>query len=191
MIGTLKAGALALVFAVAALPAVAAPTCPISYGGADDQKPNKLYLYFPGADDASYPNFGANTSPAHRFDVTELPNYTGTVGDLRNAVTDVASDDYCEFNVQVRQTTTGPPTTFVRRNTVAVGTDAFVTACGTDDTWGLAQNVDTGDATAVDFARVWAGTYQQCAGAVAGGALNGGQFDAGTLGALDRRHGGA
>jgi hypothetical protein len=171
----LRCLAMALVVAAAG-PALAAPTCPISYGAADDAKPNKLYLYFPTADDATYPEFGlggAMTSPAHRFDATELPNYTGSIADLRNAITDVVTDDYCEFNVQVRQTTTSPPTTFPRRNTVAIGSDANVTTCGVDDTWGLAQNVDTGDATAVDFARVWAGTYQQCAAAPAGGALNG------------------
>lgn len=153
----------------------AQPKCPISYGAADDAKPNKLYVYFPAANDATYPEFGvggATTSPAHRFDVTELSSYTGTVAALRNAITAVVVDDYCEFNVQVRQTTTAPPATFARRNTVAVGTDAFVTTCGVDDTWGLAQNIDTGDATAVDFARVWAGTYQSCATG-AGGALNG------------------
>ena len=148
-------------------------TCPISYGTADDAKPNKLYLYFPAADDATYPEFGVSglvTSPAHRFDVGDLTSYTGTAADLRNAVFQVVVDDYCEFNVQVRQTTTAPPATFARRNTVAIGTDS-AGACG-GETWGLAQAVDTGDPTAVDFARVWAGSYQNCAGG-AGGALNG------------------
>lgn len=152
--------------------AYAAPTCYINYGAAENAKPNKLYLYFPAANDSTYPEFGfggLTTSPAHKFDAAELTSYTGTTADLRNRVTDVVIDDYCEFDVHVEQTTTAPPTTFARRNTVAVGTDTDPTASGT---FGLAQNVDTGDAIPVDFARVWGGTYQTLYGG-AGGALNG------------------
>ena len=160
--------------ALTATTAAAVPTCThLGYGAASSAKPNKLYLYFPTTDDATYPEFGVSgltTSPAHRFDVAELSSYTGTVAALRDAVFDVVTDDYCEFNVEVLQTTSSPPTTATRRNTVAVGSDAQITATG--HTWGLAQNVDTGDPTAVDFARVWAGTYQGTAGQ-AGGALNG------------------
>ncbi len=141
-------------------------TCPISYGSADSAKPNKLYLYFPTADDATFPNYATNVSPARAFDISLLTSYTGNVADLRNRVRDVVIDDYCEFNVQVISTTTSPPTTAARRNVVAVGTDANGT------TWGQAQAVDVGDPTAADFARVWAGTYQSTAGG-AGGALNG------------------
>ena len=107
--------------------AIAGPNCPINYGPYADAKPNKLYLYFPLVDDASFPEFGTKdykTSPLHRFDSSELPAYAGTSGDLRNAIHDVVADLYCEFNVQVIQTTTPPPTTFARRNTVGVGTDA-------------------------------------------------------------------
>jgi hypothetical protein len=156
--------------------AAAAPTCPISYGSTDDAKPNKLYLYFPAASDATYPEFSTNANPTSpvQFNPALLTSYTGTAAQLRNATTDVVADDYCEFNVQVRQTQTAPPTTFARRNTVAVGTDQNVTTTptSTEWAWGLAQNVDTGDADTVDFARVWAGTYQFTAGG-AGGALNG------------------
>ena len=168
--------AAAITFAAGLLAGVstahAAPVCYTSYGGT---KPNKLYLYFPAAADATYPEFGTTlvppappTSPAHAFNVADLTNYTGTATQLRDAVYDVVADDYCEFNVEVLQTTTAPPTTFARRNTVAVTTD--------DDTadggFGLAQNVDTGDATAVDFAYIWAATYQGLYGGT-GGALNG------------------
>ncbi len=58
-------------------------TCPISYGTLDSAKPNKLYVYFPSANDAGYPEFGVgglSTSPAHRFDISELGSYTGTAG---------------------------------------------------------------------------------------------------------------
>lgn len=118
MLGGLLAGA---------APASAASTCPISYGAADDAKPNKLYLYFPSVADAAFPEFGFGslvTSPAAAFDTSALSSYTGTPDALRSAVTDVVKDDYCEFNVQVRQTTTAPPATFPRRNTVAIGTDS-------------------------------------------------------------------
>ncbi len=135
--------------------------CYISYGLVEDSKPNKLYLYFPTADDNTYPEFGLGglvTSPAHRFDVAELTGFpTGvTTAQLRDGVTDVVRSTFCEFNVQVLQTTTAPPTTFARRNTVAIGTDAGGTCGG--ETWGLAQAVDAGDPTAVDFAREWAGS---------------------------------
>ena len=149
----------------------AAPHCYTSYGGV---KPNKLYLYFPTASDPTYPEFGTPngapaTQPAHAFDVTDLTSYTGTAADLRNAVYDVVADDYCEFNVEVIATTTAPPATFPRRNTVSIGTDDGTSAGGL---FGLAQNVDTGDATLVDFAHEWAATYQGLYGGP-GGALNG------------------
>lgn len=166
-----------VVVALGVSPAIAAPTCPISYGPNADAKPNKLYLYFPPVDDASFPEFGIGgntTSPLHRFDSSELPAYAGASSDLRNAIHDVVTDLYCEFNVQVLQTATPPPTTFARRNTVGVGTDANASPdCNGPWFAGQAERVDIGDATAVDFARVWAGTYQNCAGAPAGAALNG------------------
>lgn len=152
--------------------AFAVPQCYTSYGGT---KPNKLYLYFPAAADATYPEFGGasigvpNTSPAHAFNVADLTSYTGTAADLRDAIYDVVADDYCEFNVEVIQTTTAPPTTAARRNTVAVTTDDGTSAGGL---FGLAQAVDAGDATPVDFAYVWGATYQGLYGG-AGGALNG------------------
>lgn len=154
--------------------ASAVPTCThLGYGSASTVKPNKLYLYFPPSDDATFPEFGTDgdiTSPAHRFDVSELTSYTGTAADLRDAVVDVVTDDYCEFDVQVIPTTSAPPSTFPHRNIVAIGTDVMITATGT--TWGQAENVDTGDATAFDHARVWAGSYQSTAGGP-GQALNG------------------
>jgi hypothetical protein len=150
---------------------LAVPHCYTSYGGT---KPNKLYLYFPTAADVTFPEFGTPlglppTSPAHAFTIADLTSYTGTVDQLRDAVYDVVADDYCEFNVEVIKTTTAPPTTFARRNTVAIGTDDGTAAGGL---FGLAQNVDVGDPTAVDFAHVWAATYQGEFGG-AGGALNG------------------
>ena len=165
--------ALAIVALALTLPttAAAAPECPISYGSADDAKPNKLYLFYPGSADATFPEFGAvgggPTSPAQPFDVSQLTSYTGTADQLRNATNDVVTDDFCEFNVQVRPTTTPPPATFPRRVNIAVGTDSEP-----GGRWGRANSVDTGDPTDLNFARVWSGTYQNTAG-FPGGALEG------------------
>jgi hypothetical protein len=147
------------------------PQCPISYGSTDNAKPNKLYLYFPSADDSTFPNYGTLVSPAKKFDITQLSSYTGNATDLMNRIRDVVTDDYCEFNVKVINTTTAPPTTFPRRVSVAIGTDSNTCGAGCV-TWGQAQEVDLNDAVASDFARVWAGSYQASAGA-AGGALQG------------------
>ena len=149
--------------------AQAAATCPISYGMHDDAKPNKLFLYFPTTADSAFPEFtigSTPTSPAEPFDAADLTSYTGTTAALRDAVHDVVVDDYCEFNVQVRKTTTAPSAAlFPRRNVVAIGSDPA-------DAFGQAELVDTGDADVADNARVWAGTYQDVAGGT-GGALNG------------------
>ena len=174
-----------VIAAMVASSALAAPTCPINFGPHADAKSNKLYLYFPTANDPTFPNVDApdprptSSTPLHRFDAADLPNYTGTVTELRNAVSDVVADIYCEFNVQVIQTTTVPPGTEPRRNTVGIGTDANVvpTSPACQDHWwtGQAQTLggDTGDALPVDYARVWAGTFQTCAGGPTGGALHG------------------
>lgn len=169
---SVRAGlAVAVLALLAPAPASAAPGCPISYGSADDAKPNKLYLYYPTAADSTFPEFGAvgggPTSPAQPFDVSLLTSYSGTADALRNGINDVVIDDFCEFNVQVRPTTTAPPATFPRRVSIAVGTDDEPA-----NRWGRANLVDTGDATDLGFARVWGGTYQNTAG-FPGGALQG------------------
>jgi hypothetical protein len=171
-------------------------TCPLSYGSADNAKPNKLFVYFPTADDATWPNCNVypagptrtacqnyaaltNVSPARAFNITDLDPGVGTTAQLRDAIRDVVIDDYCEFNVQVLETTTNPATLAMppaRRAVVAVGSDQNVGGMnctgGTAYTWGLAQEVDFGDSLVLDFARVWGGTYEFSAGG-AGGALNG------------------
>src|SRR3954469_4437040 len=116
---------LALAVMAVALPesAAAASSCPISYGATDDAKPNKLYLYYPTVADPAFPEYGGpgyETSPADPFDVSQLTSYSGSVATLRGAVNNVVKDDYCEFNVQVRATTSFPPATFPRREVVAV-----------------------------------------------------------------------
>jgi hypothetical protein len=150
--------------------AAAASSCPISYGSADDAKPNKVYLYYPTAADPAFPEFGAvgggPTSPAVPFDISLLPSYTGTATALKNRIDDVVKDDFCEFNAQVLATTSLPVTP-AHRVVVAVGTDSEPAG-----RWGRTDVVDVGDALAVGNARVWAGTYQNSAG-FPGGALEG------------------
>ena len=178
-----------VIIAIGILPAkAAAANCPFSFGSQANAKPNKLYLYFPTTDDTTFPNVDpppdpndprpTPSSPLHRFDVADLPAYTGTAAELRDAIHDAVTDIYCEFNVQVLQTTTPPPTTVPRRNTIGIGTDANVVATTPPclGRWwnGQSQTVggDTGDAIAQDFARVWAGTFQTCATGT-NGALSG------------------
>ena len=145
-----------------------AATC-LAYNPAN--KANKLYLLYPTAP-LTYPSFGFSagsvTNPAAPFNAADLPSYTGTTTALRDAITHVVELDYCEFNVQVIPTATLPPATFPRRNTVAVTTKSDIT----DGLFGLAQSVDTGDGTAVDYSYVWGKTYQDWTGGP-GGALNG------------------
>lgn len=106
------------------------------------------------------------------FDVGNLTDYTGTASDLEDQVTNVVIDDYCEFNVKVLETTSVPPTTFPRRVTVGIGTDSVGSFAG-GVLFGEAQEVDTGDNIVVDFARVWAGSYETEAGAAGSGVLSG------------------
>jgi hypothetical protein len=155
-----------------------AQTCPTEDPNIDNAKSNKLFLYFPTAADATFPNFGANVSPAQPFDATGLNSSIGTTAQVIDAIHTVVVDDYCEFNVQVLATTTNPATMAnppARRSTVAVGSDSNGTA------WGQAQEVDIGDAISVDFARVWAGTYKTCEGGVGPTVLTGGCSMTGSL----------
>jgi hypothetical protein len=155
-----------------ALPAAAgaAAECPISYGSADDAKPNKVYLYYPPVADPAFPEFGAvgggPTSPAVPFDITQLPSYTGTAAALRSRINDVVTDDFCEFNAQVLPTD-ALPSTPARRVIVAIGSDSEPAG-----RWGRTDVTDVGDTLNVGNARVWAGTYQNSAG-FPGGALEG------------------
>src|SRR5258708_4355229 len=89
---------------------VFAQTCPPSYGQTDSAKSHKLFLYFPTADDNTFPNYGSNVSPARTFDVAALNNSIGTTTQLINQIQNVVTDDYCEFNVQLLSTTAHPAT---------------------------------------------------------------------------------
>ena len=141
-------------------------TCPTEDPAIDNAKSHKLFLYFPTAANATFPNFGSNpnVSPAQPFDVAALAPSIGTTAQLIDEIRKVVVDDYCEFNVQVLTTTTNPatmPNPPARRATVAVGSDVDSSP---NQRWGTSQEIDTGDAIDIDFARVWAGTYTVCEG---------------------------
>jgi len=156
-----------------------AQTCPTEDPGINAAKNYYLYLYFPTAADSTFPAYATqgtltSASPVAAFDVSALTTGIGTSAQLIDAIQSVVADDYCEFNVQVLATTTNPATLSsppAQRVTVGIGDDV-----NGDSTqgyyWGQAQEVDTGNTIAVDFARVWAGTYTACdggAGPPAGG----------------------
>lgn len=151
--------------------AQAAPTCYHNYGAIDSMKPNKLFLYYPTADDAGFPAYASNVSPARAFAIGSLPGGpAGTTTQLRDRIFDVVATDYCEFNVQVLPPTTTNPDSLgsppARRNMVAIGAD-------TDPSlFGIAEAVDTGDADVIDHARVFGGSYGVFCSAELSGAGN-------------------
>ncbi|KQV89528.1 hypothetical protein ASC91_13135 [Pelomonas sp. Root1237] len=134
-------------------------------------KPNKLFLYYPTANDATFPAYATNVSPARTFAIGSLPGApAGTTTQLRDRIFDVVSTDYCEFNVQVLPPTTTNPDALgappARRNMVAIGAD-------TDPSlFGIAEAVDTGDADVIDHARVFGGSYGVFCSAELSGANN-------------------
>ncbi|MGZ5102251.1 MAG: hypothetical protein ACXWBU_15950 [Usitatibacter sp.] len=167
-----RAVLMGLLASLACASAFAVPTCPLSYGTTDAAKSHKLYLYFPTSDDATYPANFTGESPARAFDVADLDPGIGTTAALRDRVHDVVVDDFCEFNVQVLQTTTNPETLAsppALRHTEAIGSDN-----NGGGAWGRSptSNVD------VLFGRVWAGAYVACEG---GNGLNTGCSMTGAL----------
>ncbi len=151
--------------------AQAAPTCYHNYGAIDAMKPNKLFLYYPTANDATFPAYYANVSPARTFDIALLPGApAGTTAQLRSRIYDVVATDYCEFNVQVLPPTTTNPDSLAlppaRRNMVAIGADTNASL------YGVAEAVDTGDADVIDHARVFGGSYGVFCSADLSGANN-------------------
>ena len=170
---------------IGASSALAAPTCPIHDRPTAGARPNKLFLYFPAAPvlsgQSAFPMEGHDGDSwlPLKFDISELKNYTtGTAEELMDAIYDVVTDIFCEFNVQVvktRQLPTdedGP-----RRNTIGIGSDAsyrdsisnhlawFLSQGCAGPRWGQSVHPkrDPDDSKLVDYGRIWAGTFQACA----------------------------
>jgi len=167
--------ALVLTFVLGALALadpVQAQTCPTEDPGILAAKNNYLYLYFATATDSTFPAYPTagtltSSSPLAAFDVSALTSGIGTTAQLISAIQNVVADDYCEFNVQVVTTTTSPATLASpppQRVTIGIGDDVNGDS-SVGYAWGQADDVNTGYAKAVDYSRVWAGTYTVCEGA--------------------------
>lgn len=169
----LVCGFTALGLTLSAGAALAAP-CPPGVLAA--VKTNQLHLYFPPAVDATFPGWpgGLTTgaiSPLQPFNVADLDPTIGTTAQLRNSVFNFVVDDYCEFNVQVNQSTTAPVPTMPRWQIVGVGTDSAEVGAG-NILFGIAQAVDTNDSDPQDYARVFSKSFLDACGGP-GGALTG------------------
>ena len=145
-----------------------------SHGATTSPKGNNLYLYFPTTADAGFEATisGVSTSPLAAFDVADLDATIGTTAQLRDRIFQLVTEDYCEFNVRVSQSTTSPATAGVTRwQIVGIGSDANGTLAGIS-----ALGSNTGDADPQDYTRVWAGTFESGygpAGTVEPGVLGG------------------
>lgn len=145
-----------------------AQSCPAS--ALARPKGNTVYLYFPTAEDAGYPEhgaFGVNTSPLADFNVADLDAGIGTTAQLRQRIFEIVTDDFCEFSVEVILTTTSPTPAEARWQVLGIGSDGNGASL-----FGEAQAVDANDAVAQDFARVYAGAFGEVFGG-SGGALEG------------------
>jgi hypothetical protein len=168
-----------------------AQTCPIVDQRIESAKSHKLFLYFPTMADPTFPPFPSypdvpNVTPAQPFDAADLSNNVGTTGQLINEIRKVVADDYCEFDVQVLTTRVNPGTFMnppPRRATVAIGSDVnkYIKPQGVENLWGQAQENDIDDKIAIDFARVWAGTFTVCEGGLGPNAVPGGCSATGSL----------
>ncbi|NJO14196.1 MAG: hypothetical protein HC877_00125 [Thioploca sp.] len=146
-----------------------AQICPSS--AISSPKDNALYLYFPTVADMSFPEYGSgDTSPAEPFNVSDLDAGIGSTAQLRQEIFEGVIDDYCEFNVEVKNTTSTPSPSETRWQIVAIGSDSE--SLGGGALFGEAQNVDIGDNDPQDYARVWAQSFGDAYGG-AGGALAG------------------
>ncbi len=138
------------------------------------QDDNMLYLYFPTADDNTFPEYGTaygiQTSPLADFDVADLDATISTTTQLRNRITEIVKEDYREFRVRIVQATANPNPTDARWQIVGIGSDSEPSGGGY--VFGVAQAVDIGDADAQDYARVYAASFLDAYGGT-GGALEG------------------
>ena len=121
-----------------------------SHGATTSARNNKLYLYFPTASDATFESSisGVTTSPLAEFDVADLDAGIGTTAQLRGQIFQIVTEDFCEFNVEVLQTTTSPSTTGITRwQIVGIGSDSKTIGGG--NLFGISSlGSNTGDADA-------------------------------------------
>lgn len=162
------------IFALAMAPLQLAFSQECSHGATTSAKGNSLFLYFPTASDSSFESSisGVTTSPLEPFDVADLDSGIGTTAQLRNRIIEIVTEDYCEFNVDVNDSTTAPSTTGITRwQIVGIGSDSK--AWGTGNLFGISSlGSNTNDADAQDYTRVWSASFDDAYGGT-GQALNG------------------
>lgn len=158
---------------VACLVEIVVAQCPVDWSPLTAAK-SKMYLFYPTASDATFPEYytaEVETSPADPFNVSDLDAGIGTTAQLRDRITNIVKEDYCEFDIEIVATTTLPAPTEARWQIVGVGSDDEQSGGG--DLFGVAQDVDLNDADAQDYSRVFARSFLNAYGG-AGDALNGG-----------------
>ena len=131
--------------------------CPVGWSLTSNR--TKLYLYYATASDATFPEYdpSVTTSPLEPFNVSDLDSGIGTTVQLRNRITDIVKEDYCEFDVEVVSTTTAPAPTETFWQVVGVGSDEEFFGGG--ELFGVAQAVDLNNADPQDFSRVYAKSF--------------------------------
>jgi len=169
----MKLKTLIVILVIAVMPLQEMFTQDCSHGATTSAKGNQLYLYMPTTSDATFPEYNSviTTSPLGDFDIADLDNSVGTTAQIRNRIFEIVTEDYCEFNVEVILNTTSPGTTGVT-NWQIVGVSSESYAYGTGWLFGVAMDVDLGDADNQDYARVFAGSFDGAYGG-SGGALDG------------------
>ncbi|HUP42736.1 MAG TPA: outer membrane beta-barrel protein [Thermoanaerobaculia bacterium] len=156
-------GTFAVVLAILASPAPAgAQTCPA--GAIAGPKSSSLYLFFPTSADATFPSYGGEpTSPVNPFDMAQHDASLDTAA-VRNRTFQLMQVAFCEFDVGIKLVTTPPSPPEARWQIVGIGSDT------SNGPIGKAQAVDTGDADAQDYCRVWVEELESWTGAELSGA---------------------
>lgn len=131
-------------------------------------KNSNLYLYYPAVVDPFFPDFqpGFGVTPAQPFNVSDLDASIGTTAQLRDEITQVVVNDYCEFSIDVRSVTSMPTLTEPRWQVLGIGSDISSYSAGL---FGIASAVDTNDNDAQDHGRVFGqGFAASCGSALSG-----------------------
>lgn len=146
---------------LATAPPALAQSCPA--GALATSKSSALYLYMATSVDNTFPSYGGeSTSPLNPFDMASHDGSIGT-SQVRQRVLDLVRAGYCEFDVEVKLATSTPSPTESRWQIVGIGSDT------TAGPVGKAQAVDTGDADAQDYSRVWVENLESWTGSALSG----------------------
>lgn len=123
-------------------------------------KTQALYVYFPTAVDSTFPEFSpGDTSPIDPFTMANHDNSINTA-QVRQRAFELMEAAYCEFDMNVKLTTTVPAPTEARWQIVGIGSDKSGTGAV-----GYAQDVDTNDSDPQDYSRVWVENLEDYTGA--------------------------